>query len=157
MFTSYLLHIADFLHNSHVKKFSTWQSVMWSICPHENLLCRPISPHDRFFSTATARGACDKHGVISESILHTGSLSFFPKCFWKLHWKSSSFDMSTSLFPFARYRQQTKNMHFCVFCRTFCAFFRFFLLKISKGTKYLFAFENYVFLTVLRFCCSKIW
>ena len=45
------VHITDFLHISHV------------FFPRDNVSCREISPHDRFFSTATACGACDKYQV----------------------------------------------------------------------------------------------
>ena len=31
----------------HVENFSTWQSVMWRISPHDNLLCKEISPNDK--------------------------------------------------------------------------------------------------------------
>ena len=36
---------------------------MWRISPPDNLSCEQISPHDRFFSTGTARGARDKYEV----------------------------------------------------------------------------------------------
>ena len=32
-----------------MENISTWQSVMWRIFPHDNLLCGEISPHSRFF------------------------------------------------------------------------------------------------------------
>jgi len=58
------LHISDFLNIYHMWRiFSTWQSVMWRISPPDNLSCGQISPHDRFFSTGTARGARDKYEV----------------------------------------------------------------------------------------------
>ena len=50
--------------------FSTWQSVMGRISPHDNLLCEDssdseeISPH---FSTGTVCGACDKYQVWSRN------------------------------------------------------------------------------------------
>ena len=47
----------------HVKNLSTWQSVMWRVCPLENLSCGQISPHDRFFSTVTTPGTHDKYQV----------------------------------------------------------------------------------------------
>ena len=52
-----------FLHISHVENFSTWQSVMWRITPHDNLSCGQISLHAQIFSTSTARGAHDKYEV----------------------------------------------------------------------------------------------
>ena len=36
---------------------------MWRTCPHANLSCGKISPHDRFFSTGSTRGTRDKYQV----------------------------------------------------------------------------------------------
>ena len=58
---SHIFH--RFLHISHVENFSTWQSVMWRITPHDNLSCGQISLHAQIFSTSTARGARDKYEV----------------------------------------------------------------------------------------------
>ena len=43
----------------------TFRSVMWKISPSDNMTCGEISPHGRFFSTGTARGACDKYQLSS--------------------------------------------------------------------------------------------
>ena len=40
---------------------------MWRISPSDNMSCGEISPHGRFFSTGTSRGARDKYEVCAHT------------------------------------------------------------------------------------------
>ena len=63
----------------HMENFSTWQSVMWRIFPHDNLFCGEISPHSRFFL----------HGHLLWCPWRISSLGMRHDCLYILilHWK----------------------------------------------------------------------